>query len=55
MIILFSPDGRRLASASVGGTIKLWNIRPEGGEELNSLLTGTRSIGMMNLVPYPSP
>jgi WD40 repeat protein len=43
--IAFSPDGKLLASGSVGKTIKIWQIGTE--EELRSLKTG--SVGVTSL------
>jgi WD40 repeat protein len=36
--VVFSPDGHRLASASIDGTVRMWN--PDTGQLIGAPLTG---------------
>jgi WD40 repeat protein/serine/threonine protein kinase len=47
--LAFSPDGRRLASASYDTTVKVWDVGPE--RELPPLLCGTPTPLLTSLVP----
>jgi WD40 repeat protein len=52
--VTFSPDGRRLASASMNGTVKVWAWDPARlGQVLRDL--GTSTVGLMGAPLAPGP
>src|SRR5262249_61105356 len=49
--VKFSPDGQRLASASLDGTVKIWDL--ETGQELRSFQSPAPRNGPLGLVFSP--
>jgi WD40 repeat protein len=50
--VAFSPDGRRLASASSDGTIRFWDATPLRGDEGQEALTFTRHTDEVRSVAF---
>jgi WD40 repeat protein len=47
--VAFSPDGRRIASASLDGTVKVWDVAT--GQETRTLTGHTRVVGSVAFSP----
>ena len=50
--VAFSPDGRRLASASADGTIRFWDATPLRGDEGQETLTFTEHSDEIRSVAF---
>jgi WD40 repeat protein len=49
--VAFSPDGRRLATASEDGSARVWDITPEGGRDLLTLVAHAGAVDGVAYAP----